>query len=75
MGIKGLKPLVKRVRRDLPPQPGETLRTWMQRLSERRPDRAEPLRNLLGAAEQVVYGDRPDPGLKRMAAEEARHWG
>ena len=73
-GIKGLKPLVKRIRRELPPQPGETLRTWMLRLAERRPDRAEPIKNLLGAAEQVAYGDRPDPGLKRMAAEEARHW-
>lgn len=73
-GIRGLKPLLRRTRKELPPQSGDTLRTWMRRLAERRPDRAGPLRKLLAIAEDVTYGEQVDPGLKRLAAEEARHW-
>jgi hypothetical protein len=46
----------------------------VRRLAERRPDRAEPLGRLLTTAENVAYGGQADPGLKRLAAEEARHW-
>lgn len=73
-GIKGLKPLLRRTSKAVPPQPSETLRAWMRRLAEQRPDRAGPLRDLLDAAEGVAYGSRPDPGLRRLATEEAKHW-
>jgi hypothetical protein len=74
-GIKSLRPLVNRTKKELPPLPGETLRTWMARLAVRRPDRADALSNLLFLAESVAYGEKPDPGLKRSAREESRHWG
>ena len=74
-GIKALKPLVKRAAKVLPPTPGETLRAWMARLARQRPERAGAILRLLGAVEVVAYGNQPDPGLKKMAAEEARNWG
>ena len=74
-GIKALKPLVRRAQKLDPPGPGDTLRSWIGRLAERRPDRAEPLGRLLAAAEASAYGGQADPGIRRQAAEEARHWG
>ncbi len=73
-GIKALKPLVRRAGKAVPPGPGDTLRGWTERLAARRPDRAEALARLLAFAEAAAYGDRPDPDLRRRAAEEARHW-
>ena len=45
-----------------------------RRLAERRPDRAEDLKALLAETEAVVYGAGPDRGLRKKAAEEAKHW-
>jgi hypothetical protein len=46
----------------------------MNRLASIRPERAESMTRLLAVVETVAYGGQPDPGLKRMAADEARHW-
>jgi hypothetical protein len=72
--LRALKPLLRRTRLVAPPATGETIRAWFMRLAALRPDRAEAIGNLLLVTERVAYGDQPDPGLKRMAAEEARHW-
>lgn len=72
--LRALAPLLRRTRTLAPPAEGETLRGWLGRLAALRPERQEALGALLAAAEGAAYGDRPDPGLKRRAAEEARHW-
>lgn len=72
--IPELAPLLRVLRRTQPPAPGETLRTWILRLAEQRPERREALLEVLTRAEAQAYAGRPDPELKTQARAEARLW-
>jgi hypothetical protein len=72
-GLRELRPLLARTRNQAPPFEGETLRAWMARLAELRPDRASPLAALADAAERAAYGSG-GPDLRALAREEARAW-
>lgn len=73
-GLRPLRPLLRRTRRDLPPKPGETLRAWLQRLAQAKPEREEALLALTSAAEAVAYGDAEDRVLKTLVKAEVSHW-
>lgn len=72
--IPELAPLLRTLRRTHPPQPGETLRAWLLRLADLRPDRRSALVELAERAEAQAYGRRRDPSLQALARTESRHW-
>jgi hypothetical protein len=72
--IRALDPLVRRVRRLLPPREAETARSWLERLAQARPQRAAPLARLAREADAAAYGGRPSGRLKHLAREEAKAW-
>lgn len=73
-GLRQLRPLVRAVPRELQPSPGETLRTWLERLGRLRPERAGSLATLADRLESHAYGDHPDRDLERQVRTEARAW-
>lgn len=73
-GLRELRPLLARTRALAPPFEGETLRAWLRRLAELRPERAAPLSTLADAAEAVAYGGVEGSALRSLAREEARAW-
>lgn len=73
-GLKPLRPLLRRTRRELPPRAGETLRAWLLRLARARPEREAALRSLISAAESVAYGGAPDNDLRALVKAEVGHW-
>ena len=66
-----LRPLLKAAR--IQPLPGETLRAWLVRLGERRPDRRASLMALAGLVEGRIYG-QSQADIARPAKAEAREW-
>jgi hypothetical protein len=72
--LRELRALVRRARRTLPPQDGETVSGWLDRCARAHPERAAQLRQLAREADAVAYGGRPAAQLKALAAEEARRW-
>ncbi len=74
-GLKPLRPLLRRTRRTLPPRQGETLRAWLLRLAEAKPDREPSLRSLAATAESVAYGGRAEEQeLRKRVKAEVSHW-
>ncbi len=74
-GLRPLRPLLRRTHRSLPPRKGETLRAWLLRLAQERPDREPALRALASTAESVAYGGRSsEQELKDMVKAEVGHW-
>jgi transglutaminase-like putative cysteine protease len=67
--IRVLRPLLKAAR--LPPMQGETLRAWLSRLAEARPDRREPLAHLAGLIEASAYGRSGEDVSKPVKTEAA----
>lgn len=72
-GLKALAPLLRRVRKLAPPEPGETARAWLLRLAKLRPDREGPLKGLAEAVDRTLYGGGDD-ALRPLAKAEARAW-
>jgi hypothetical protein len=73
--LRPLRPLLRRTRRDLPPRQGETLRVWLLRLAQEKPDREPALRMLATTAESVAYGGQPgEQELKNLVKAELSHW-
>ena len=73
-GSRALAPLVRRTRRLAPPEPGETARGWLTRLARLRPDRAEPLRELMESVDHALYGGGKESALRPLVKAEARAW-
>jgi len=71
-GIAALKPLLRKTRRQYPPESGETARTWILRLTLARPDLKPQLDELAEETDAVAYGGREDARLKPMARQIAR---
>jgi len=71
-GIAALKPLLRKTRRQYPPESGETARTWILRLTLARPDLILQLGELAKETDAVAYGGRGDARLKPMARQIAR---
>lgn len=72
--IPELRPLLRAVRETHPPQAGETLRLWLQRLAEARADLTEALDLLTTQAEARTYGVGFNPDLRHQARDLARRW-
>lgn len=74
--IRMLRPLLARTRHSAPPEPGDTVRTWLLRLSALRPERKEALRQLADAVDAEAYGhgQRSAPALVKAEAEAWRGW-
>jgi hypothetical protein len=73
-GISALRPLVRRVRHEAPPEEGETVRAWLLRLSKLKPHLAHALHSLADAAEAHVYGGRTEAPLKQEVARILSGW-
>jgi len=69
-----LRPLLRAAKATHPPQTGETLRLWLQRLATARVDLAEDLNLLSAQAEARTYGRRVNPDLRQQAQDLARRW-
>lgn len=74
--LRPLRPLLRRTRHSLPPERGETLRTWLLRLAKTKPDREPALKILASTAESVAYGGGPakEQELKNLVKVEVGHW-
>jgi transglutaminase-like putative cysteine protease len=72
--IKALWPLLARLRRKVPPVPGETARSWLLRLGTHRPDRWEALVRLADAVDAETYGGAPRGPASALARTEAGAW-
>ncbi len=73
-GIAALRPLVRRVRHEAPPEEGETVRAWLLRLSTLKPHLAHSLHTLANDAEAHVYGGRTEAPLKQEVARILSGW-
>jgi hypothetical protein len=71
--IRALGPLLARTRRVAPPAPGDTARTWLDRLAVLRPDRQEALARLADAVDAEAYG-QGDRAASALAKAEAASW-
>ena len=69
--IKALRPLLKATK--VQPMQGETLRNWIMRLADTRPDRKEALLNLANLVEGSAYGQSRE-NISKPAKMEAREW-
>jgi len=69
--IKALRPLLRASR--IPPMQGETLRRWITRLADARPDRKEALLALASQAEGSAYG-HSEEDISKPAKAEAKEW-
>jgi hypothetical protein len=74
--IRTLRPLLVTTRRTAPPQPGETVRTWLLRLGGLRPERSEALQRLADAVDAQAYGpgNTTAPALVKTEAAAWRGW-
>jgi len=72
--LRELAPLLRRVRKEVPPLPGETARAWLARLALARPQRSAPLERLAQEADAVAYGRKPPAALRALVRQERRHW-
>ena len=72
--IRELTPLVRKLRKRLPPLAGETARGWLARLALAEPLRAAALEALAQEADAVAYGQKAPANLKALARAEARAW-
>lgn len=73
-GIIALQPLVHRARELAPPEPGETVRSWLGRLAELRPALSDPLNHLADAAEAHAYGGQGEEPLRRALSSVLHGW-
>lgn len=71
-GIAALKPLLRKTRRQCPPESGETARTWLLRLATARPELQARLRELAEETDAVAYGGHGDARLKQLIRPIAR---
>lgn len=72
--LRALAPLVRAAGPTQRPAPDETLRSWIERQIQQRPQRREALERILHEAERVSYDDRPDRLLKALIRQELRAW-
>ncbi|GLH74009.1 transglutaminase [Geothrix limicola] len=74
--IRALRPMLLSTRRQAPPLPGETARTWLMRLSALRPERLEALRQLADSVDAQAYGSGNATAVDQAKAEAAawRGW-
>lgn len=73
-GLSALRPLLRATRKSHPPKPEETLRLWLMRLAQARPDRKPELLVLAEAAEAEAYGGRAPGQALALARREAKAW-
>jgi hypothetical protein len=69
--VLALRPLIRAAR--LYPSAGETIRAWLKRLGEHRPDRSAPLMQLAELIESRVYG-QSDADIAQPIKAEAKEW-
>jgi len=69
--ILPLRPLIRASK--IQPLQGETVRSWLRRLCEIRPDRCAPLEQLTNLVEDSVYGNSGED-IAHRAIAEARAW-
>lgn len=72
--VRALRPLLRAVRDDAAPLPGETARAWINRLAFLNPVRSADLQALARETDAVTYGGKGGATLARLAEEEARAW-
>ena len=70
--LRQLSPLLRKLRKDLPPGPGETARAWLGRLARAYPGRASELLALAGEADAVAYAGKRPGALKALVRAELR---
>jgi transglutaminase-like putative cysteine protease len=73
--IRALRPLLATTRSVAVPEPGDTARTWLQRLGVLRPERVEALQRLADSVDLEAYGgDHPSQSALALAKIEALAW-
>ncbi|NWJ40137.1 MAG: transglutaminase domain-containing protein [Geothrix sp.] len=71
--IRALRPLLGATRAWSPPRPGDTARSWLQRLAALRPERLEALLILADAVDALAYGSG-NTAASALAKAEAAAW-
>ena len=72
--IRALRPLLRRLRRTVPPLAGETARAWLLRLGTHRPERREALVRLADAVDAEAYGGGQAAEASALGKAEASAW-
>jgi hypothetical protein len=72
--IPELAPLLRAAGKAVPPRPGDTARTWIERLAKGKPGQAGALKALSREADAVAYGGKGRTALARLAREASRGW-